>query len=207
LTNTFRTNPGASGSEVPIQVGKNIAESFVKGFSPSALAQEARRQDPLQRDVPFGKSFTEDVGGYYKSRTPGMSQSMPARQNNLGDYKTNTPGAVGQYANPLRSEETQYNTAAKVIHDLIERTGNEKLAPSALDKSVSGKLNGKSTSIKLTPERYEKAQNDVGKEIARRIVALPSGLSDEQKAARIQDIYSNVKELERNKLKKELGLK
>lgn len=207
LTNTFRTKPGATGADIPIQIAQNIGESFIKGFSPSLVAQEARRQDHIQRETAFNQSFGEDVGSYFKSRTPGLSQSLPPKITNLGDTKKNFPGVAGNYLNPLRSEKTQYNEAAQVLMELIQRTGNEELAPKPMDKSVTGKNSeGMSTTVKLTPARYAKLQEDVGKQIAKLILELPKLMSDEEMSFRVEKIYEVIRGIERNKVKEELKL-
>ncbi|UKS25016.1 hypothetical protein LOZ80_25910 [Paenibacillus sp. HWE-109] len=209
VQDVFQPSYGGTVGEKALGAPSRIAESFFKSFSPSMLAQEARRQDPIQRKTPFNDGLFPDVKAYFKSRTPGfgLSQSLPANKTTLGQNKMNAPGAVGQYLNPYKSEVAPYTDAAAIITDLIDRTGDKTLAPSAPDKKVSGKdRKGVSQSIAIPAERYARLQEEVGNEIIKKVSALSPSLSDAKKAEKLKDIYSSAKEKYRDKVKKELGL-
>jgi hypothetical protein len=207
VQDVFQPSYGGTVGEKALGAPMRIAESFFKSFSPSALAQEARRQDPIQRKTPYNDGLIPDVKSYFQSRTPGLSQSLPPNKTTLGITKQNAPGALGQYVNPYKSEVAPYTEAAKVISDLIDRTGDKSLAPSAPDKKVTGKdRRGVSQTIALSIDRYAKLQEEVGAEIIKKVSALSPTLSDAKKAEKIKDILSTARENGRNKVKKELGL-
>lgn len=61
----FQPSYGGTVGEKALGAPMRIAESFFKSFSPSALAQEARRQDPIQRKTPFNDGLIPDVKAYF----------------------------------------------------------------------------------------------------------------------------------------------
>lgn len=208
VQDAFQPQYGGTIGEKALGVPSRMLTSFLKSFSPSALAQEARRQDPFQRKASYNDGILEDTTSYFKSRTPGLSQSLPPNKTTLGKTKENAKGTAGSYLNPYRSEKAPYNEAAAIVSKLIDSTGNEKLAPSAPAKKVSGKdRQGNQVSIEIPPDRYTRYQEELGKEITNRIVAIPQGLSDQQKADRILKIYETTEEKYRNQIKRELGLR
>jgi len=209
VQDVFQPSYGGSMGEKALGVPSRIAESFLKSFSPGLLAQEAKRQDPYQRKVGYNNGIVQDTVDYFKSRTPGLSQSLPINKTTLGQDKLNNTGIKGTYLNPYNSYNAPFNQAAVIIGDLIDKIGDESLAPKAPEKNVEGKdkITGAKVTITIPPKRYEQLQADVGNEIIRRILALPNTLSDEKKAERIKKIYSDVNEKERNKIKRELGIR
>lgn len=208
LQDVFQPQYGGTLGEKALGAPTRLAESFFKSFSPSALAQEARRQDPIQRKVSFNDGIVKDVGDYFKSRTPGLSQSLPAAKTTLGQNKLNSDGITGQYLNPYKSDVAPYQDAAKLITELMDRTGDMSIAPTAPEKYVEGKdkTSKKQTRINLTPERYQQMQEEVGNEIIKKVTALDASLSDDKKIIKIKEIYSKARETARNKAKKELGI-
>jgi hypothetical protein len=207
VQDVFQPSYGGTVGEKALGAPMRVAESFFKSFSPSAMAQEARRQDPIQRKTPFNDGLIPDVKTYFQSRTPGLSQSLPPNKTTLGLNKLNAPAVKGQYANPYKSEVAPYTESAAIISELIDRTGDFTLAPSAPDKKVSGKdRKGVSQSMAIPQDRYAKLQEEVGSEIIKKVTALSPTLSDAKKSEKIKDIYATARENGRNKVKKELGL-
>lgn len=207
VQDVFQPQYSGTQGEKSIGVASRIAESFFKSFSPSMLAQEARRQDPNVRKTPYNNGIVEDVKGYFQSRIPGLSKDLPASKTTLGLDKMNAAGFSGQYFNPYKSEVAAYSKAAAIIYDLIGRTGDQSIAPSSPTKKVTGKdKHGAPVSIDITQERYEQLQEEVGHAIIAKIMALPQGLTDAKKVEKIKQIYSDVNAKERNKVKKELGV-
>lgn len=207
VQDVFQPSYGGTVGEKALGAPMRVAESFFKSFSPSALAQEARREDPIQRKTPFNDGLIPDVKAYFQSRTPGLSESLPPNKTTLGISKQNATGARGQFANPYKSEVAPYTEAASIISDLIDRTGDLSLAPSAPDKKVTGKdRKGVSQNLAIPAERYAKLQEEVGNEIIKKVTALSPTLSDDKKAEKLKEIYSAARENGRNKVKKELGL-
>lgn len=208
VQDVFQPQYGGTLGEKALGTPVRIAESFFKSFSSGGLAQEARRQDPIQRKVPYNDGILPDTIGYFKSRTPGLSQSLPPNKTTLGQNKMNAPGIKGAYLNPYRSEVAPYNEAAAIISDLIDRTGDKALAPSAPEKDISGRdKNGLDVTIKIPPKIYEKMQEDLGQQIIKRVMSIPADWSDDKKAARIKTIYSIERAAQKNKVAKEMGLR
>lgn len=201
---------GYSGSQGEKQLGvvNRIVESYLKSFSPSLLAQEARREDTTQRQTSFNKGLKADLGDYYKSRVPSLgglipeeftSKSLPAKVTPLGQTKKGMSGGLGNYLNPYQSDVQQYSQAAKVIADLIDRTGDDSIAPSAPSKKIKD--------VTIPPKRYEQYQRDIGEEITRKILDLSTELTDDQRLKRIAQIMTDTKDKYRTALKHELGIK
>ena len=208
VQDVFQPTYGGTVGEKALGAPSRILTSFLKSFSPSALAQEARRQDPEQRKTSYNDGIFEDTSSYFKSRTPGLSQSLQPNKTTLGKTKMNAPGVVGQYLNPYRSEVAPYNEAAEIISNLIDSTGDEKLAPSAPNKKVSGKdRTGKQVTIDIPPDRYAKYQEELGREITQKILAIPKNTSESRKVDRIHEIYKTTEEKYRNMVKRELGIR
>lgn len=208
VQDVFQPSYGGSMGEKALGVPTRLVESFLKSFSPGLLAQEARRQDPIQRKTAYNEGIKKDVGSYFKSRTPGLSKTLPPNKTTLGQNKLNSPGIVGQYLNPYKSEIAPYNEAAVIVGKLIDSTGDKALAPSAPAKSVRGKnRQGETVTVQIPQKRYTQLQEEIGSEITKRIIDMPTNLSDDQKADRVKKIYSFVREKYMNKVKHELGIK
>jgi len=209
LQDTFSSNYSGTTGTKAIAPVQRIIESFAKSFSPSLIAQEARRQDSIQRKTSFNNGIKQDVQEYFMSRMPVLSQKLPANKTTLGQDKKNAEGIVGQYANPYQSNTAQYNDAAVFISDLIDRTGDQSLAPSAPDKKVRGKdrVTGQQVVKAIPAQRYAQLQQEVGDEIIQKIMAIPSEWDDNRKAEEVTKIYTTVNEKYRNKVKKELGIR
>lgn len=203
LQDAFDVQPGEGISGT----AKRIGQSYAKSFSPSLLAQEARREDEDQRQVAF-KGLTAPVSEYYQSRLPGVSKQLPPKVTTLGQTKKNEPGIIANYLNPLQSIKPQYNKASQIIYDVIQKTGDELLAPTPLDKNIRGKNAERvSTTVTIPQRRYIEAQQRVGQEISKRIIDLPiNNLSPEDAATAIEKIYREERAKEREKLKVEFGL-
>jgi hypothetical protein len=206
VQDVFQPQFGGTQGEKATGVATRLGESFLKSFSPSALAQEARRQDPVMRKTAYNDGIIADVKDYYKSRTPGLSQSLPANKTTLGQDKLNAPGIKGQYLNPYKSEVARYTQAGQFIVDLMERTGDTSIAPSAPAKKVRGKdENDESVTISIPPKRYEKLQEDIGNEIINRVMEIEGGTDDEL-ITQLEEIYSEVRKEYMDEVKEELGL-
>jgi hypothetical protein len=206
VQDVFQPQFGGTQGEKATGVATRLGESFLKSFSPSALAQEARRQDPIVRKTAYNDGIVADVKDYYKSRIPGLSQSLPANKNTLGQNKLNAPGIMGQYVNPYKSEVARYTQAGQFIVDLMDRTGDTSIAPTAPAKSVRGKNeNDESVTIPIPPKRYEKLQEDIGNEIISRVMEIEGG-TDEELITQLEDIYSEVRKEYMDEVKEELGL-
>lgn len=206
VQDVFQPQYGGTQGEKAAGVGTRLAESFFKSFSPSALAQEARRQDPIVRKTPYNDGLIADVGGYFKSRTPGLSKSLPANKDTLGQSKMNAPGFTGQYLNPYKSEVANYTTAAAFIVDLMDRTGDTSLAPKPPEKKVRGKNeDGETVSIAIPMKRYEKLQEDIGNGIKDRVMMIEPG-TDEEQAEELRTIYEEVRAEYMDEVKEELGI-
>lgn len=209
VQDVFQPSYGGTVGEKALGVPSRILTSFLKSFSPSALAQEARRQDPIQRKASYNNGVLEDTSSYFKSRLPfGVSETLPPNKTTLGQNKLNAPGITGQYLNPYKSETSAYNKAAVIVSKLIDATGDEKLAPSAPAKKVSGKdKSGQHVTIDIPADRYARYQEELGNEISKRIIAIPNDLTDEKKAERVLKIYETTEEKYRNMVKRELGIR
>lgn len=194
--------PQYTGTQGDKAIGSlnRVIESYIKSFSPSMLAQETRRADPIQRQTAYNEGIKKDVTDYYKSRIPGLSTTLPAKRDTLGNVKVYPEGIVGQHLNPYKSEVANYSTAAELIADLIDRTGDDSIAPSAPKKYFTKDY----VRVDIPQARYEKLQTDMGDEITKRIIEIESG-TDEEMIQQITDIYKEVKDEFMDEVKAELG--
>lgn len=209
------SNTGTAG-EKQMGVVSKVIESFAKSFSPSFLGQDTRRQDQNVRKTSYNNGLMQDVKEYYQSRLPNNilgipnpfnSTKLPPQKTTLGQDKLNPKGITGTYANPFKSEKAPYNDAAVIISDLIDRTGDDSLAPSAPEKKVSGKNSLGQQVVKEIPvKRYLQLQEELGSDIIKQITSLPSSLSDADKAEKIKEIYKDTRKKHMDKVKGELGI-
>ncbi|MEK3838645.1 hypothetical protein [Paenibacillus sp. FSL R7-0128] len=199
VQDTFQPQYTGSQGDKSANVVVRIVESYIKSFSPSALAQEARRQDPIQRKTTYNEGIKSDISTYYKSRIPGLSKTLPPSKDTLGNTKRYSEGFAGQHLNPYKSEVANYSTAAEFIADLIVRTGDQSIAPAAPFKSVT--QDGET--INIPQKRYEKLQEDMGGEITKRIIEIEGG-TDQEMIEQIKEIYEEVREEFREEVKDEL---
>lgn len=204
---------GYSGSEGEKQLGvfNRVAESYLKSFSPSLLAQETRRTDTTTRQTSFNQGFKKDLGDYYKSRIPSLggrvpekftSKSLPEKVTPLGQTKQGIHNNfAGNYLNPIQSDIQQYSKAAAIIGMLIDKTGDDNIAPSAPAKKIQG--------VDIPPKRYAQYQRDIGNAITEKVLAIGQNqnIGDEEKVKRIAQTMLDVKAKYRDKMKKELGIK
>ncbi|MDQ0062393.1 hypothetical protein J2T14_004593 [Paenibacillus harenae] len=208
VQDVFQPSYGGTLGEKALGAPTRVLTSFLKSFSPSALAQEARREDPFQRKTSYNNGILEDTGSYFKTRTPGLSQSLPPNKTTLGKTKENAKGIAGSYLNPYRSEVAPYSEAAEIVSKLIDSTGNQKLAPSAPSKTIDGTNRaGESVEITIPADRYARYQEELGNAITSRIVSIPNGLTDEQKAERVLKIYKIEEKRYSDQIKRELGIR
>lgn len=206
IQDTFQPQYTGTEGDKNINIVNRVIESYLKSFSPSILAQEARRQDPISRKTAYNEGLKKDLSTYYMSRTPILSKKLPENKDSLGNTKMNPEGFVGQHLNPYRSQAANYTAAAGLIADVIERTGDKTIAPKAPAKDFSGYDDkGEKVTITLPTKRYEQLQEDTGSEITKRIMEIESNNDDEIIEA-IKEIYSEVKAEQKDKLREEYKL-
>lgn len=206
IQDTFQPQYTGTEGDKNINIVNRVIESYFKSFSPSILAQEARRQDPVSRKTTYNEGLKKDLSTYFMSRTPGLSKKLPENKDSLGNTKMNPEGFVGQHLNPYKSQTANYTAAAGLIADVIERTGDKTIAPKAPAKDFSGyDDDGEKVTITLPTKRYEQLQEDTGAEITKRIMEIESNNDDEIIEA-IKEIYSEVKAEQRDKLREEYEL-
>lgn len=206
IQDTFQPQYTGTEGDKNINIVNRVIESYFKSFSPSILAQEARRQDPVSRKTTYNEGLKKDLSTYFMSRTPGLSKKLPENKDSLGNTKMNPEGFVGQHLNPYKSQTANYTAAAGLIADVIERTGDKTIAPKAPAKDFSGyDADGEKVTITLPTKRYEQLQEDTGAEITKRIMEIESNNDDEIIEA-IKEIYSEVKAEQRDKLREEYEL-
>lgn len=198
----------APAGEGSAKIGTRLAEQTLEQFSPSVLAQVARVKDPVQRKTGYNEGLWKDVTDYYKSRLPGLSKTLPALKTTLGEDKVYAKGVIAQFLNPYKSEKIPFNDAAKVIVDMIDKTGDTTLAPQAPKKEVSGTdyKTGEKVKATISDEQFKKLQEDIGKEITTKILNISSLYTDARKAERIKEIYSEAKERHLDVLRRKLGM-
>jgi hypothetical protein len=111
----------------------------------------------------------------------------------------------------LPSDRSKYEPTpeAQLVLDLLNETGDTRVAPRAVAKYLSGKdvKTGEQKKIDLTPEQYVRLQTIVGQESAKRIAKIDPNLPTDTKIQRVIKALEEAGKIGRNELKKELGLK
>jgi hypothetical protein len=208
IQDAFQAPPGTTGAEKVLSPVTKIFESFLKSFSPGALAQETNRRDDTVRQVSYNKGVLTNVKEYFMSRTPGLSTKLPAKVDYFGNEVKKPSGIEGAYLNPYRSQVAPNTPAARKLADIYEASGDKAVAPSALPKSFRGKdsKTGEIVSKELDKESYAQIQKKLGDLQSTMINKIPDKLSPEQKVYLVEKIYDFTRQGASLAAKTKLGI-
>jgi hypothetical protein len=192
IQRAFDFQPNQTPMDKAIELAKGVPASFV----PTAVNQIRQVTDPDRRITNYGTVNS------VKNRLPGISKTLPADYGTLGKpkqtYQDNSLFNV--FINPAFTSKYNPSPDAKLVIDLIGRTGDKTVAPRVPGKTL--KI-GKETH-KLTSEQYSRLQKLTGEETSRRLKSLTLSGDDGRDVKRVLKILDRAGEIARNELKKEI---
>jgi hypothetical protein len=201
---------GSSYSTPSEKLGK-LSANAASAFVPSILGQTRNVLDPYQRESKE-PGFLGQAKGQLMNRIPGLSNQLPRRVDTFGDDKKNDFSVgkriLNSFLNPSIVDTYEPSSEAKAVLDLIERTGETRLAPDRPQKSFTFKKN----QIKFTPEEYLKYQKSTGAQLTaglnRNIEYLNNpNISDEKKIKRVDQIIGDAGEKAKKEYRKLKGIR
>lgn len=199
------------------KIFKGVPSSFVP-----ALAGQARDFTDNATRSTYDPDMLKEVLNMVVNRLPGLSKSLPQTYSTLGTPNERIQGGkaltppqfANSFLNPARFTAYTVTPEAKMVIDLINQTGETKVAPRATGKTliVEDSVTKKNKSIDLTNEQYTELQRVVGEKTAAGLHRIQSILKDparkdDVKVKRVVDLLDKVGNDARNDLRKRLGYK
>jgi hypothetical protein len=186
----------------------NIIKSVPGMFTPSTVGRINMLGDNAIRET-HSPVFMEKVLNPSRSKIPGLAQDMPQRVDTLGKPQTRENSFFDVMLTPAQRAQFKPSEEAKMVMDLLSESGDERVAPRAVPKYITGldPLTKKSKRVDLTGEQLVKYQTIVGQETARRLSRINPNLSTERKVKAVITALSDAGEVGRTKMRKELGLR
>ncbi|MVP00340.1 hypothetical protein [Paenibacillus lutrae] len=188
----------------------NVATNAPASFVPTALNQINQLRDNTKRET-YDPSKLQLALNKVKAKIPGLSDKLPQSIDTLGKGKTimQDNSLFNVFLNPAFTNKYQVSPEAKKVVDLLNATGDKRIAPRVVDKTISGtdRTTKEPKKIKLSPDQFVKYQKTVGDEAARLIAKIPDTKSNDAKVKSMINALTKAGEKGRKELKKELNLK
>lgn len=208
IRETFQIPPGEDDAVKAIIM--NLLKRTPSQFVPSLARQfntlfdERLRETYAMPGDPLGK-----ITGYAQSQLPGLAQQMPQRVSTLGDPQTRLNTFVDVFLSPAARSKYEPTPEAQLVIDLLNETGDKRLAPRAVAKYLSGKdiATGEQRRVDLTPEQFVELQTIVGQETANRLKNINPELPTDRKIEMVIDALDKAGKIGKNKLKQDVGLR
>lgn len=200
--------------------GENIMEGVKKsGFNMlgqavpfnSALNQVSKLTDKDTRSTYSVNPF-ENLKNKTQAKIPGLSKDLPQSVDTLGREVENNYGSKGlKYAfdvlaNPGRTGKYNPSEAEKMALELYNSTGETKQIPRVADSKITYKSeSNKKETINLSNRDVSEMQRIMGIETEKEFSKLNNSrdfqyLSDEDKAAELQKIMTDIEKEAKNKI-------
>lgn len=199
------------------KIFKGVPSSFVP-----ALSGQARDFTDNATRSTYDPSMLKEVLNMVKNRIPGLASDLPQTYSNLGTPDERIQGgqalSAGQFGNaflnPAKFSAYTVTPEAKLVMDLIDKTGETKVAPRTVSKkiTVEDPITKKNKSIELSNEQYTTLQRNVGQATADGLRKMQAYLTDpskkdDDKVKRVVKLLSDVGDKARNDLRKKMGYK
>ena len=147
--------------------------NYPKQAVPSLGGQAARIIDTNERDI-TGNGITDTLINYGKSRTPFLSKTLPVKIKTNGEV-SKTGNLPTRVANnmllPFKLKNAESNEVDKLIQNVYNSTGNNKVFPKVAPKSFT---DNKMPYV-LTPQEKNDFQATMGKQSYKGIARLNNG--------------------------------
>lgn len=209
LQNIKKLLGGAYSS--PTEALAQTLGQYPKQAVPSLGGQFARIIDPTERDI-TGKNYLDTLKNYALSRTPGLSQKLPAKVDIRGNEVTH-PGLLNRIASnmltPWRSSEQNLTPVDTEINRLYQQTGEKTMFPTVAARKFTWSKNGQT--YELTGQEYAQFQKTLGQETYKNMGQLMNSpdyqkLSDADKVKALSSVISDAKQAAQYEILKGRGL-
>jgi DNA-binding ferritin-like protein len=184
IQRAMQTYPNQSVSDKIVDIASDLPSSF----TPTALNQVRQLTDNTSR-ITYDPDKKQEVINKVKNRIPGLASTLPPAYDTLGrkqeNYQDGSNSAFNVFLNPSFTSKYKLTPEAKLVVDLIQRTGDKTIAPRVPDKSMT--IDGER--VNLTAKEYSLLQQKVGEETSerlKRLVPKQGKLSDEKLIKKIQ---------------------
>ena len=200
LQRAFETYPGREGVlDKAVDIGVTLPASFV----PTLVSQVNQMTDNAKRLISPVPPKEEAVN-LAKTKVPGLARDLPIDYTTLGKPKEKFQGGSNNlfnvFLNPSFVSKYKPSPEAKLVIDLMNRTGDTMVAPRRPSSSIV--IDGERR--KLSLEQLSRLQLLVGQETAKRLRGIDAKLSDERKTKAILRALDVAGQKGRGLLKKEI---
>lgn len=206
---TFKDLFGSQYQGAGEKTGRLLSNAAT-AFIPSLSGQLRNTVDPNTRDTK-DKNVVKQVGKSVLNKVPFTSKLLNERYDNLGNEMKSDFGPIGRtinsFINPSILDKYNPSEGAKAVLDLIDRTGQPRLAPNAPSKTFTFKKE----TYSYTPDEYRELQKNVGKkvqeELNKNAPFFNGSSSDQKKMDRVDDIMATALEKYKTEYRKEKGIR
>lgn len=189
-------------------IATNVLKQIPGMFVPSTVSRINQAFDDSIRET-YSPNFLENTLNPSRSRLPGLAQDLPQRVNTLGQPQTRENSFFDVFLSPAQRSQYKPSEEAKFVIDLMSATGEDRIAPRAVERYIRGvdPLTKQQKKIDLTGEQLVQFQTIIGQETAKRLGRINPNFSTERKVKAVLDILTEAGKVGRERMKKELGLK
>lgn len=198
-------------------MGKGIPASFV----PTLLNQWRTSTDNKQRET-FSKDMLTEMGNLMANKVPGLSNNLPVSYDSLGNEREKIQGgkegSIGQYLtaffSPARMTEYDVSDEAKLVLDLMDKSGDANVLPRIAPKTFKVKQgkNEKDLTVTMDAKQFSKFQKNLGEMVKAKLALKAAYLSNdsislENKVKKVKEILTDVGAKARETIGTEMGYK
>lgn len=179
-----------------ISMATRILQGLPSSFVPTVVSQVNQLIDNTQRNS-YSPSSTQYALNLAKNKIPGLAQTLPPTKSVFGQdlerYQGNGNNPFNVFFNPAFVSKYAPTPEAKLVLDLIGRTGDTTSAPRVVGYSQT--INGQKK--KLTPTQVTALQQYVGtatRSLFHQFALDPQfqRLSDEEKIKKLSDTLTDI---------------
>ncbi|MEO3947616.1 hypothetical protein [Gorillibacterium sp. CAU 1737] len=188
--------PGQTVTDKIVDVLSDLPSSFVP-----TLANQIKQVTDNRKRETYDPDKIQQSLKLAKSRIPGVADQFPQQTDTLGRPKTTYQdnSVFNVFFNPGFSSKYELSPEAEMIVDLINKTGDETLAPRVPSKKLDGTA--------LTNEQFARLQQLQGEETAKRLQRINRNATTESQAKQVKKALTTAGEQARKQLKKEFNIK
>jgi len=215
LTSTLKSYDQGS-TQFLTSLGTNITKSYVNQFVPTILGKVARLTDDYERDTTSTKKGVlpkaiDSTINQTMNKIPGLRKMLPTKKDVWGNEVKQTDNfgykILENTIIPFTVKDISKDKVDKEINTLYDKTKETSIIPKNISKDFV--IDGQR--YRLTNKEYNEYQAQYGKTTHKTITEVMKSstykdLSDNEKADIIKEIYSDTKEILKNKFADERKL-
>ena len=184
------------GGYDPISGVSNVISGVPTQFIPGSLSKQvAQYTDKTVRDT-YSPNNLGTIGNQIKSKIPGLSKTLPAKINTMGNEVKQFNGKdnlFNVFLNPGFTSKYNPSKAEKLATDIYDSTGNKGVFPRVAKNTITYKDKEENKTIQLTPREKQQLQVYIGKETEKEYSNYAVGYdSAETNAKALQKLLSRI---------------